>query len=111
MIIYQSFRANNLRERKPRPSLYPKSKPILDRNFIVIYQTVPEMGQSIFITERSMTVSILELSMRYGSLDLLTAYIMRTTGMSQEQAENIVYAIDTTIEMQLEELRESEEEE
>lgn len=49
-------------------------------------------------------MNIAELAEKYGSLDLLTAYIMRTANVSQEKAEDRVVDIDFVIEQQLAEL-------
>lgn len=49
-------------------------------------------------------MEIAELAEKYGSLDLLTAYIMRTANVSQEKAEDRVVDIDFVIEQQLAEL-------
>ena len=39
-------------------------------------------------------MTVKELAENYGALDLLTAYIMRTAGVSEEQADDMVYSID-----------------
>lgn len=39
-------------------------------------------------------MTVKELAENYGSLDLLAAYIMRTSGVSEEQADEVVYTID-----------------
>ena len=49
-------------------------------------------------------ISIKELAENYGTFDLLTAYIMRTAGVSEEVATDMVYRIDTDLERWLEEL-------
>ena len=49
-------------------------------------------------------MEIAELAEKYGSLDLLTAYIMRTANVSQEKAEERVVDLDFSIEQQLSEL-------
>lgn len=43
-------------------------------------------------------MTIQELADNYGSLDLLTAYLMRNFQMPRERAEDIVYDIDAGIE-------------
>ena len=39
-------------------------------------------------------MTVKDLAENYGSLDLLAAYIMRTAGVSEEQADEVVYTID-----------------
>ena len=39
-------------------------------------------------------MTVKELAENYGALDLLVAYIMRTAGVSEEQADDMVYSID-----------------
>ena len=57
-------------------------------------------------------MTIKELADNYGTLDLLTAYIMRTTNVSEEVAADLVYQIDMDLERCLEEVMfENEEEE
>ena len=55
-------------------------------------------------TEKKLTVK--ELSEQYGALDLLTAYIMRTGGVSEEQAEEMVYLFDQDAEIHLQQILE-----
>lgn len=55
-------------------------------------------------TEKKLTVK--ELSEQYGALDLLTAYIMRTGGVSEEQAEEMVYLFDQDTEHHLQQILE-----
>jgi hypothetical protein len=55
-------------------------------------------------TEKKLTVK--ELSEQYGALDLLTAYIMRTGGVSEEQAEEMVYLFDQDTEYHLQQILE-----
>lgn len=55
-------------------------------------------------TEKKLTVK--ELSEQYGALDLLTAYIMRTGGVSEEQAEEMVYLFDQDTEIHLQQILE-----
>jgi hypothetical protein len=55
-------------------------------------------------TEKKLTVK--ELSEQYGSLDLLTAYIMRTGNVSEEEAEEMVYAFDMDAESHLQQILE-----
>ena len=50
-------------------------------------------------TKKKMTVK--ELSEQYGAMDLLTAYIMRTGGVSEERAEELVYMFDQDTEYHL----------
>ena len=50
-------------------------------------------------TEKKLTVK--ELSEQYGAMDLLTAYIMRTGGVSEERAEEMVYMFDQDTEYHL----------
>ena len=50
-------------------------------------------------TEKKLTVK--ELSEQYGAMDLLTAYIMRTGGVSEERAEELVYMFDQDTEYHL----------
>ena len=50
-------------------------------------------------TEKKLTVK--ELSEQYGAMDLLTAYIMRTGGVSEERAEELVYMFDQDTEFHL----------
>lgn len=49
-------------------------------------------------------MSIKELAENYGTLDLLTAYIMRTANVGEEMATDMVYKIDMDLERWLEEL-------
>ena len=53
-------------------------------------------------------MTIAELATNYGTLDLLTAYIMRATGVEEEIASDWVYDIDFDIERRLDEMREDE---
>ena len=53
-------------------------------------------------TERKLTVK--ELSEQYGAMDLLTAYIMRTGGVSEEVAEEMVYLFDMDTERHLQQI-------
>lgn len=53
-------------------------------------------------TEKKLTVK--ELSEQYGALDLLTAYIMRTGGVSEEKAEEMVYMFDQDTEYHLQQI-------
>ena len=55
-------------------------------------------------TEKKLTVK--ELSEQYGALDLLTAYIMRTGGVSEEEAEEMVYMFDMDTERHLQQILE-----
>lgn len=55
-------------------------------------------------TEKKLTVK--ELSEQYGALDLLTAYIMRTGGVSEEEAEEMVYLFDMDTEHHLQQILE-----
>lgn len=55
-------------------------------------------------TEKKLTVK--ELSEQYGALDLLTAYIMRTGGVSEEEAEEMVYLFDQDTEIHLQQILE-----
>lgn len=55
-------------------------------------------------TEKKLTVK--ELSEQYGALDLLTAYIMRTGGVSEEDAEEMVYMFDMDAESHLQQILE-----
>ena len=55
-------------------------------------------------TEKKLTVK--ELSEQYGALDLLTAYIMRTGGVSEEDAEEMVYLFDQDTEHHLQQILE-----
>ncbi len=55
-------------------------------------------------TEKKLTVK--ELSEQYGALDLLTAYIMRTGGVSEEEAEEMVYLFDQDTEHHLQQILE-----
>ena len=55
-------------------------------------------------TEKKLTVK--ELSEQYGALDLLTAYIMRTGGVSEEEAEEMVYSFDMDAEIHLQQILE-----
>ena len=55
-------------------------------------------------TEKKLTVK--ELSEQYGALDLLTAYIMRTGGVSEEEAEEMVYMFDQDTEYHLQQILE-----
>lgn len=55
-------------------------------------------------TEKKLTVK--ELSEQYGALDLLTAYIMRTGGVSEEKAEEMVYMFDMNAEHHLQQILE-----
>ena len=52
-----------------------------------------------FIEEENMEVA--ELAEQCGSLDLLAAYIMRTAGITQEQAEDKIVEVDFIIEQML----------
>ena len=56
-------------------------------------------------------MSIKELTENYGTLDLLTAYIMGTANVSEETAEDMVYQIDMDLERWLDELIYEDEEE
>lgn len=56
-------------------------------------------------------LTIAELAEHYGTLDLLTAYIMRTAGVTEEQASDVVCEVDFDTERWLEELFEEDEEE
>lgn len=57
-------------------------------------------------------MTVKELADNYGTLDLLTAYIMRTANVSEEVAADLVYQIDMDLERCLEEVMcENEEEE
>ena len=55
-------------------------------------------------TEKKLTVK--ELSEQYGAMDLLTAYIMRTGGVSEETAEEMVYLFDQDTERHLQQILE-----
>ena len=55
-------------------------------------------------TEKKLTVK--ELSEQYGAMDLLTAYIMRTGGVSEEVAEEMVYLFDQDTEIHLQQILE-----
>ena len=55
-------------------------------------------------TKRNLTVK--ELSEQYGSLDLLTAYIMRTGNVSEEVAAEMVYSFDMDNERHLQQILE-----
>ena len=55
--------------------------------------------------------SIKNLAENYGTDDLLTAYIMRTLNVSCEVASDMVYRVDYALEMMLDEIIESENEE
>lgn len=55
-------------------------------------------------TEKKLTVK--ELSEQYGAMDLLTAYIMRTGGVSEEVAEEMVYMFDMDTERHLQQILE-----
>lgn len=55
-------------------------------------------------TEKKLTVK--ELSEQYGAMDLLTAYIMRTGGVSEERAEELVYLFDQDTEIHLQQILE-----
>lgn len=52
-------------------------------------------------------MTIQELANEYGSLELLTAYIIRTAGVSEERAEEVVVDVDSGLERLLEERFES----
>ena len=56
-------------------------------------------------------MTVKELAENYGTLDLLTAYIMRTSNVSEEVAENLVYQIDMDLECCLEEIMYEDEKE
>ena len=56
-------------------------------------------------------MSIKELAENYGTFDLLTAYIMRTAGVSEEVSADMVYTVDTDLERWLEELTYEDDEE
>lgn len=49
-------------------------------------------------------MSIKELAENYGTLDLLAAYVMRTSNVSEEVAVDMVYKIDMDLERWIEEL-------
>lgn len=49
-------------------------------------------------------MSIKELAEKYGTLDLLTAYIMRTANVNEDFANDLVYEIDTELERWLEDI-------
>lgn len=53
--------------------------------------------------------TIEELSQQYGSLDLLTAYIMRNFGVTETVAEDLVYGADQMLEQMINEKLEDEE--
>lgn len=55
-------------------------------------------------TEKKLTVK--ELSEQYGAMDLLTAYIMRTGGVSEATAESMVYMFDQDTEYHLRQILE-----
>ena len=55
--------------------------------------------------------AIKNLAESYGTYDLLTAYIMRTLNVSCEIASDMVYRVDYALEIMLDEMIESEEEE
>lgn len=55
-------------------------------------------------TEKKLTVK--ELSEQYGAMDLLTAYIMRTGGVSEETAAEMVYLFDMDTERHLQQILE-----
>ena len=55
-------------------------------------------------TEKKLTVK--ELSEQYGSLDLLTAYIMATGNVSEEVAAEMVYSFDMDNEIHLQQILE-----
>ena len=57
-------------------------------------------------TEKKLTVR--ELSEQYGTLDLLTAYIMRTCGVSEKRAEKMVYMFDQDTERHLQQILEDQ---
>ena len=49
-------------------------------------------------------MTVKELAENYGTLNLLTAYIMRTVNVSEEVAAEMVYEVDMDFERLLEEL-------
>ena len=53
-------------------------------------------------------VSAAELAAQYGSLDLLEAYLIRNFGMTPERAQDLVYKVDTSLELMLDEVLEDE---
>ena len=55
-------------------------------------------------TEKKLTIK--ELSEKYGALDLLTAYIMRTGNVSEEVAADMVYSFDMDNERHLQQVLE-----
>lgn len=54
-------------------------------------------------------MTIAELAKNYGTLDLLTAYVMRTANVEEDVAADWAYGIDFDIERRLDEIREDEE--
>ena len=56
--------------------------------------------------EKKLTVK--ELAEQYGAMDLLTAYIMRTGGVSEERAEELVYMFDQDTEYHLQQILEDQ---
>lgn len=56
-------------------------------------------------------MSIQQLAENYGTLNLLTAYIMRTANVNEETAINILYQIDFELERWIDELMSGEDEE
>ena len=59
--------------------------------------------------ENKMTVK--ELAENYGTFDLLTAYIMRTSSINEDVATDIVYKIDMDLERWIEDILETEDNE
>ena len=57
------------------------------------------------------TLTIEELAQQYGSLDLLTAYLMRNFGVTEAVAEDLLYGADQMLEQMINEKLEEEEEE
>jgi len=54
-------------------------------------------------------LTIEELSQQYGSLDLLTSYIMRNFGVTEAVAEGLVYSADQMLEQMINEKLEDDE--